>query len=136
MTGEAARIVAGWIDGYNARDAAAQAALYAEDAVNLQYALGDPMTGRDAIRASLEAFYTAFPDSRIETEALVEDGERVALFWKARGSWRGPFAGREPNGNSFALNGSTLFVVREGHIVEQHAYWDRASLFAQLGITS
>lgn len=129
-----ADLVGQWIDGYDARDAAAQAALYAEDASNWQHALGEPVIGRDKIRAGLAAFYRAFPDSAITSEAMIEDEGRAALFWRAGGTWRGPFAGLEPNGKSYVLYGSTLFIARSGRIVEQRAYWDRATLFRQLDI--
>lgn len=129
-----AELVGKWIDGYNARDADAQAALYADDASNWQHALGEPVVGRDKIRDGLAAFYRAFPDSEITSEAMIADEGCAALFWRAGGTWRGPFAGREPNGKSYILHGSTLFVARSGRIAEQRAYWDRATLFRQLDI--
>ncbi len=83
----------------------------------------------------LAAFFAAFPDSTIETEALIEDGEHAAWFWRSRGTFRGPFGGRRPNGKSYVLHGATLFTIRDGKILEQRAYWDRASLLTQLGMT-
>ncbi|MGB0083798.1 MAG: ester cyclase [Rhodomicrobiaceae bacterium] len=127
-------VVEQWIAAYNARDADAQAVHYAEDASNWQHAPGEPVAGQEKIRENLAAFYRAFPDSVIETEAMLSDAATVAWFWLARGTWLGPFAGREPNGNAFSLHGSTLFVVEVGHIVTQRAYWDRASWFRLLGI--
>lgn len=43
-------VVLAWVDAFNRRDAAAAAALYHEDAVNIQVAAGEPTVGRQAIR--------------------------------------------------------------------------------------
>jgi steroid delta-isomerase-like uncharacterized protein len=127
-------IVDKWMAAYNAGDAAAQAALYAEDASNWQHAMGDPILGRAHIEETLAAFYRAFPDSIIETEAIFAEAGAVAWFWRARGTWRGPLGGLEPNGNAFLLHGSTWFTIEHGCIVSQRAYWDKSSWFRQLGI--
>jgi steroid delta-isomerase-like uncharacterized protein len=127
-------VIEQWIAAYNEQDAAAQAALYAENASSWQYAMPRAVVGHDEIEKSLAAFFIAFPDSHIDTEATFVDGELVAWFWQARGTWRGPFGDMQPNGKPFTLHGSTLFMIENGSIVSQRAYWDRASWFGQLGI--
>jgi hypothetical protein len=51
--------------------------------------------------------------------------------------WRhlaGEFAGRPPNGKTFARRGCGFFRVVGVLIVFQRGYWDRAGWFLQLGI--
>ena len=127
-------VVEAWATAYNARDAVAQGRLYAEDATNFQRALGQKVVGRVSIQDGLAKFFGAFPDSSIQTEALLEVGAKVAWFWVTRGTWTGVFAGLQPTGKSYTLSGSTLFEIRDGIIVQQDAYWDRATWFTQLGI--
>src|SRR5262245_12208613 len=93
-------VVEQWINAFNERDAAAVAALYAENASNWQHAMGDPVVGRDNIEKRLAAFFIAFPDSFIDADATFVDGELVAWFWQAHGTWRGPFGDLQPNGRS------------------------------------
>jgi|WetSurMetagenome_2_1015567.scaffolds.fasta_scaffold508297_1 steroid delta-isomerase-like uncharacterized protein len=127
-------VVEAWAAAYNVRNAVAQGNLYAEDATNFQRALGQKVVGRGDIQDGLAKFYVAFPDSCIQTETLLEVGTQVAWFWVARGTWTGTFAGLQPTGKPYTLSGSTLFMVRDGKIAQQDAYWDRATWFTQLGI--
>jgi steroid delta-isomerase-like uncharacterized protein len=127
-------VVRAWIDAFNRRGAAAAIALYHPDAINMQFALGAPAVGRNAIHAGLVEFLAAFPDNYTHPENLVTSGDWVALEWSGGGTWKGPFAGHTPNGRSFTLRGSGFFQIRDGLIQEQRGYWDRATWFAQLGI--
>lgn len=130
----AGEVVERWAAAYNARDAATAADLYVDDASSWQLAAGDPLSGRDAIRAGLAAFFAAFPDSVIRTEKLLEAGDDAAWTWIASGTWRGPLFGRQPNGRPYTLRGCTVFETTGGRIRTQRAYWDRATWFQQLGI--
>ena len=127
-------VVLTWVDAFNRRDAAAAAALCHDDATNFQVALGEPVVGQRAIRAGLEQFFRAFPDTFTKVETLLEDGTWAALEWSGGGTWRGEFAGRTGNGRSFTLRGSGFFHIVDGKIRFQRGYWDRASWFGQLGL--
>ncbi|QIG78827.1 nuclear transport factor 2 family protein [Stakelama tenebrarum] len=98
-----------WIAAFNAADADALAALYAEDATNFQVAL-EPVTGREAIRAMFAAEFAA-ADMRCIVENRLSDGDWVAMEW------------RDPGG----LRGCGFFEIRDGLIRMQRGYWDRLS---------
>jgi limonene-1,2-epoxide hydrolase len=102
-------LVREWIARFNAADAEALAALYAEGAVNHQVAL-EPVEGREAIRAM---FAREFAQAKMVCilENLFEDGEWAILEW------------RDPLG----LRGCGFFHVRGDKIVLQRGYWDRLS---------
>jgi steroid delta-isomerase-like uncharacterized protein len=123
-----------WVDAFNRRDADALAPLYHPDATNHQVAVGEPAFGREAIVRDARSLFAAFPDSDTRVEALHEAGEWVMLEWSGGGTWRGEFAGRPPNGKTFAMRGCGFFRVVGGLIVFQRGYWDRAGWFLQLGI--
>jgi steroid delta-isomerase-like uncharacterized protein len=128
------QVVEQWAAAFNARDADAAAGLYAENASNWQVAIGGPVVGREDIRKGLRAFFQAFPDSAIRTEALIEAGNTAVWTWITSGTWRGAFAGLSPNGKAYTLHGCSLFEVADGRIKSQRAYWDRATWFRQLDI--
>jgi len=86
----AREVILAWVDAFNRRDAEA-AALYHDDATNLQVAVGQPLVGRTAIHEDLRTFFGAFPDTFTKMEGLLEDGEWVALEWSGGGTWRGEF---------------------------------------------
>ena len=85
-------VVLAWVDAFNRRDAAAAAALYHDDATNLQVALGEPVVGQRAIRDGLEQFFRAFPDSVTKVETLLEAAP--GRPWNGRAEERG--AGNSP----------------------------------------
>ena len=131
---QARQVVLSWVDAFNRRDADAAAALYHQDATNLQVPLGEPVVGRMAIHAGLAEFFRAFPDNYTKVETLLTEGDWAALEWSGGGTWRGEFAGRTGTGQQFALRGSGFFHVVGGLIRFQRGYWDRVTWFDQLGL--
>lgn len=108
-------VLRSFIDAFNAADAAALAALYAEDATNHQVA-NEPVVGKAAIRAMFEAEFAAAEMVCIP-ENIFEDGEWAIMEW------------RDPKG----LRGCGFFHVVDGKIVFQRGYWDKLSFMAQSG---
>jgi ketosteroid isomerase-like protein len=68
-------VIEAWGAAFNARDAAAAVALYHEDAINEQVAVGEPLVGHVAIFADLAAFFRACPDTVTHIEHLLQDDE-------------------------------------------------------------
>ena len=128
------QVVAEWAAAFDRRDAAAAAALYHDDATNIQVALGQPLQGRQVILESFDAFFQAFPDSYTHVENLFEDGEWAILEWNGGGTMRGEFAGHAPTGRSFTLRGCGFFHLKEGKIHFQRGYWDKVTWFQQIGL--
>jgi steroid delta-isomerase-like uncharacterized protein len=126
-------VVLEWVDAFNQRNADAAAALYHEDAVNLQVAAGEPTVGRQAMRDAFAYFFRAFPDNYTVPVNLFEDGEWAILEWTGGGTWRGEFAGQSGNDRTFEIQGCGFFQVVDGKIKFQRGYWDKVSWFTQLG---
>ncbi|MGA5464108.1 nuclear transport factor 2 family protein [Mycobacterium sp. NPDC050041] len=101
-----------WVDLFNAGDAQALSALYAEDAVNHQIAL-EPVVGRAAIEQFHRETFAAGPLTCTPIN-LVVDGDWAALEWI------------DPDG----FRGCGFFRVRDGLIEHQRGYWDSAQLRA------
>src|SRR5687767_13559164 len=98
-------VVKEWVAAFNRRDAMGAAALYEEDAVNIQVAEGEPLLGRAAILESFRMFFRAFPDSYTNLDNVYEDGEWAIIEWSGGGTFKGEFAGHRPNGQTFKLQG-------------------------------
>lgn len=127
-------VVLTWVSAYNAHDAEAAAALYHERAINLQHPWGKATEGRDAMRDTYRRVFEAFPDLRVEVDPVVEEGRSVVVEWRFSGTMRGSFAGHAPTGRRFTLRGCEVFEVEDGRIRVQRGYWDRGTMFDQLGI--
>lgn len=123
-----------WVAAYNSHDPDAAAALYAENVTNVQLPWGKSVQGRDAMRATYVKVFTAFPDIRLEAENVLADGPWVVVEWRFSGTMRGEFAGQPPNNSSFDMRGCELFQIVDGKILVQHGYWDKATMFTQLGL--
>jgi len=110
------QIVETWVRRFNAADADALAALYAEAAVNHQVA-NDPVVGREAIR---DMFAREFAQATMVclVEQILEDGDWAALEW------------RDPLG----LRGCGFFEVRDDRIQVQRGYWDKLSFLRLHGL--
>ena len=77
--------------------------------------------GREGHKQVVTLFRSAFPDLRVTTEDLVEDGDRVALRWKAEGTHRGELMGIAPTGRRVTLTGIEIVRISAGKIVERWA---------------
>ena len=119
---------------WNAHDADAVAAVFAEDAVLIEAGSPNVLRGRAAIRERAVALLTAFPDFHLERIELLVDGDRHADRWIMTGTHRGELFGIPPTGRSVRVEGATFTRMGEhGLVVEDVHFADMAGLFAQLG---
>jgi steroid delta-isomerase-like uncharacterized protein len=95
--------------------------------------------GRDELRPYLEEFARAFPDARYKLSWGVESGSRVALEGVYSATHTGTL--RMPDGSELAATGRhvnvpfvALFDVQGDKIASHRAYWDVATVMAQLGL--
>src|SRR5215211_1386639 len=93
-------------------------------------------TGPDGVRAYWAELFGASPDLRFDVDAMIADGERVAVRWSARGTFAGPgsYQGIEPTYAHLELEGLDLFTVRDVQIVREDAYTDGATFARQIGL--
>ena len=122
--------------GVNAQDRAVMEALVHPDVV-VHYG---PRTvrGREAYLRGNAAAARAFPDWTVTVDALLAEGEVVAMRGTVRATHRGPFdAGPQgrlaPTGVAVTLTQQVLAPVRAGQIVEAWVERDALSLLRQLG---
>jgi len=104
-------------DAQNAHDAARFAALVAPAYSSIQPVHpGREFQGRDQVLSNWEAVFTGVPDFTSELLAVVVDGEREWAEWH----WHGHHA----DGSVFEMRGTTIFVVRDGVIVDGRLYME------------
>jgi glyoxylase-like metal-dependent hydrolase (beta-lactamase superfamily II)/predicted ester cyclase len=89
-----------------------------------------------AVRGFFEDLFGAFPDWRFEILETTTQRERCAVRWRVRATFAGPgrLQGVIANGGRVELEGIDVLTVREGQIVANHAFVDRAELLSQLGV--
>lgn len=121
------QVLSEWIRLMNTHEPEALAALYDEDATNLQVAIGKPLIGRKAILDDFRTFFSKIPDSYTKAENLFEDGEWAILEWSGGGTF-------QPTGKAFAIRGCGFFRMKDDKIVFQRGYWDKFTWFTQIGL--
>jgi steroid delta-isomerase-like uncharacterized protein len=127
--GEVARgAVRRYLNALNAHDADAIAACVAEDFWNEHTAVGGrDRHGRAEYRAALTGFLDDFRALRYEPEALISDGERVAV------PYRMTFRHHPSAGAAVDVRGIFVFrVAPDGLIAHRTDYWDSGEVARQL----
>jgi steroid delta-isomerase-like uncharacterized protein len=95
---------------------------------------GGVVKGRDAFKALVATYRSAFPDLRLDIVEQFAEGDVVISRWAAIGTHRGalmgvPATGRRAN----AVDGVTFTRFAGGRIVQDRAVWDALGLLRQLG---
>jgi glyoxylase-like metal-dependent hydrolase (beta-lactamase superfamily II)/predicted ester cyclase len=116
------------------RDVDVAAALWAEEGRDRLAGFVE-LAGPAEVRGYFSELFAAIPDWRFEVLSTVAEGERVAVHWRAGGTFTGSaYQGIEPTGARFDFSGIDLLTVRDGVIVENDAYPDGLSFMRQLGL--
>lgn len=92
-------------------------------------------TAPDGVREFLTGMLRAMPDARMEVLSMVCQRDRVAVHWRARGTFAGePLMGVEATGSSIDLEGVDVLRVRDDRIVSNDAFLDNFGMARQMGL--
>jgi predicted ester cyclase len=70
----------------------------------------------------------------LAVEEIIAEGDRVAVRYTERGTFAGPFRGREPTGKAYELVAMEWFVLRDGLIHSRWGARDSAAQARQVGL--
>jgi predicted ester cyclase len=90
--------------------------------------------GLPAYKRYLAPFFSAFPDAHFTTEAMVAEGDTVAVRRTFRGTHRGSLMGLPPTGRRVTLSEMAMLRVANGKFVEAWNNTDDLGLLRQLGV--
>ena len=121
-----------WIDAFNARDWAAEAALRTPDFQAHMPGIPGPLTSQ-AWAGFMSVFCTAFPDGRIQVEDAIAEAGMVASRWVMTGTHNGDFQGVPPTGRPVTMRGIDFSRIEGGRIAEHWAQLDLLAVMAQIG---
>jgi steroid delta-isomerase-like uncharacterized protein len=89
----------------------------------------------DGMRAYFGSLFSAMPDLTYEVREMVSEGDRVAVWWRLRGTFTGtPFDGIRATGGGVEAEGLDYVRVEDGLIVRNDSYWDDSAIARQLGL--
>lgn len=120
--------VTAYLDALNAHDVNRIAACVTDDFFNEHTSTaGVSVRGRDAYCERLDGFLAQFTNLHYDVEDLLVDGDRAAVAYTMRCTWRDD-AGV---GHPVVLKGMFRFVVRGGFIAHRVDYWDGTDFHRQ-----
>ena len=89
----------------------------------------------EQLRAYFVELFSAMPDFKYEVLNLFEEGDQVAVHWRASGHFSGkPYQGIRANGTPITTEGADLIKVEDGLIKRLDSYWDDAAIARQIGV--
>jgi steroid delta-isomerase-like uncharacterized protein len=121
-----------WIDAYNDRDTAVEAAARTPDFVAHVPGAPGPLNG-DAWVGFTSSFAAAFPDLHLTVDEVVATGDRTAARITYRGTHRGAFQGIPATGRPVAFTAIEFNRMVGGKVAEHWVELDLFGLLQQLG---
>lgn len=116
-----------WITAFNERDWETERAVRGDDFRAILSGAPAPL-GNDAWSGFLKGFVNAFPDSIIQIEDCIAEGDTVVTRWSLNGTHRGEFQGIPATGRTVRFDGTPsvsgrgcgLQVANRGYGVPSH----------------
>jgi uncharacterized protein with GYD domain/predicted ester cyclase len=105
----------------------------AADLINHNPAPGQAQ-GLEGVKQGFSQFLTAFPHAQISVEALIAEGDKVAVRLVGRGAHEGEFLGVPPTGRQVIQTGIDIIRIENGKAVERWSEVDNLGVMQQLGL--
>jgi steroid delta-isomerase-like uncharacterized protein len=87
----------------------------------------------EGFKQGISPFFSAFPDLRVTTNAVLSEGDTVVCRYTWDGTHRGDFFGVPATGRRVTVSGISVYRVAGGKIVEEWWLEDLLGLMQQLG---
>jgi steroid delta-isomerase-like uncharacterized protein len=91
------------------------------------------MRGPAGAKRLAEMFHSAYPDSRIDVDAQIAEGDLVVTCWTGKGTHDGELMGMPSTGKWVEVTGITIDRIADGKIVESWGCYDALGMMQQLG---
>lgn len=133
-TGTARDVVTEYFDALAARDPDRAVETWKPGSKDELFGM-DELIAPDGVRDYFANLFAAIPDWQFEVLDVVTEGGKVAVHWRARGTFTGTekLEGFEPNGASIDMRGLDILTVEDGKIVSNFAYVNGLELARQIG---
>jgi steroid delta-isomerase-like uncharacterized protein len=123
------------LEAENRQDVAATMATFKPGAARTELP-GEVAEGPDAVATTYRELFSALPDMHFDIKpgSLCHHGDRVIAETCMHGTHRGPFRGLPPTGRHLDVPFLLIFQFDGPDLVSERVYYDRLTLFIQLGV--
>ena len=91
------------------------------------------LQGQDGARLLYDAYATAFPDFRLQSDDILADGDKVVVRYTFTGTHEGALADIPASGKQANVQGIVIFRLAGGKADEVRFVWDKFALMQQIG---
>jgi predicted ester cyclase len=102
---------------------------------NCKVHFGNRTLGLSQAVAEGKGWKSAAPDLFMNVEEVTENGDKVTVVWSARGTHTGQGLGVKPTRRQISMRDRSVFLIKNGKIVEAWNSEYRPELFRQLGVS-
>lgn len=134
MSIDAAGVVQEYLAAWNAHDSEALLALFADDCVYEDVALGRLEHGKERVGSLIKSVFADLADFRMDVTSAFGAGDWGATEWTMTGTFvHSTVPGLAATGRSFSVRGATILQLRDGKIRRNSDYLDVPSFLRQTG---
>lgn len=124
-------LISTFVDAVNRRDFARLDAILTDD---FRLPPGEAGLSRDALKAVLAYYVSAFPDLRYELVNIIAEGDAAAVHVRMSGTHNGEYQGVAGSGRTFVVDEVDLMQFRDGKISGYRIVWDELGFRKQLAL--
>ena len=95
---------------------------------------GQEVKGPEGFKQLATISLTGFSDGRFTIDAMVAEGDIVAVRYTRTGTHDGEYHGIPPTGKQINIPVAYFFRIADGKIIEARGYSDSLALLQQLGV--
>jgi predicted ester cyclase len=106
-----------------------------DEVIGEDYVGGHGHTPPAQYKANFGTLRRAFPDIKIRFDALIAEGDWVAMHCTIDGTHLGEWRNIQPTGKHATWTATAFRRVRDGKVVQGYASWDWLSVLQQIGVT-
>jgi len=88
--------------------------------------------GPSYMKATAQAWIKAFPDLSMQLNEMIEEGDRLATTWTAKGTHKDGFKGIEASNRPVTSHGVTIFRFQGDKVIEYWIYTDIHDVLNQI----
>ena len=96
--------------------------------------LPQALKGSEAFKTLVKDFHSAFPDSNVDIEEVIAEGDRVVISWTSSGTHQGALGNIPPTGKKVKWTGITIYRIVDGKVIEEKGEENFLGLLQQLGV--
>src|SRR4030095_6813650 len=126
------RITQFYAELVNAHNAEMVDSFFSTDFRDHQDAMSEPVTGIENVKNGFKEFFSTFPDAHLQAHFLVAEGDTVVAKLTMTGTNTGPLKGGPASGKPIHINGTAVFVLKDGKITERWRNFDDLLMMQQL----